>query len=53
MQGKFLLAQIASLPEAVRNAQCYSNEYLSSLQKLVIRNSLNVAKISMMTMGGK
>jgi hypothetical protein len=31
----------------------YSNEYLESVQKLIVRNSLNVAKISMMTMGGK
>jgi len=53
MSAKSRLAQMSSVPEDIRNTEVYSNEYLESVMKLIVRNSMNVAKISMMTMGGK
>jgi len=53
MSPKSRLAQMSSVSEDIRNTEVYSNEYLESFMKLIVRNSMNVAKISMMTMGGK
>lgn len=53
MNGKNRLAQMSSVGENCRNMDAYSNEYLEQVMKLIVRNSLNVAKVSMMTMGGK
>jgi hypothetical protein len=51
--SKDTIGKMLALPENMRNTMVYTDEYLSNLQKLTVRNSLNVVKIMMMTAGGK
>jgi hypothetical protein len=53
MEGKATLVNMAETPIELRNGEHYPKEYLEKLQKLIVRNSLNIAKVQMMTMGGK
>ena len=53
MEGKATLARMAEVPVELRNGEHYSKEYLEKLMKLIVRNSLNIAKVQMMTIGGK
>ena len=46
--GAARIGRLLNTPESVRNAEILSTDTLKQLQKVTIRNSLNVAKLKMM-----